>query len=112
MTKKTFNTIPEALADAYTINQLREAIRIKDDSQVTTKKPDTPLAPTHPGVGSGYPSTGSPFYDAGCSSPSLPEPRSDMQNVDPFDLAAKPITGAYDEELHGWMYEEKNKTKG
>jgi hypothetical protein len=28
MTKKTFNTIPEALADAYTINQLREAIRI------------------------------------------------------------------------------------
>jgi hypothetical protein len=35
-----------------------------------------------------------------------------MQNVDPFDLAAKPITGAYDEELHGWMYEEKNKTKG
>ena len=114
MKQKTYASIPEALADGYSIQQLRKAIEIKKQK---TAEPQSKIAevkasttPAHPGVESGFASYGSPFYDPACDQ-SL-SARSAMQNVDPFGLV-EPITtqristGAYDEDLHGWIYEKE-----
>ena len=128
---KTYNSIPEALADGYTIQQLKEALRIKtagtsptmkgEANTVVAPRKSLEVRPPHPGVGSGEASYGSPFYDPSCTQQtqqappapgSLAQRQRKAQSVDPFEpLLAKPITGAYDEELHGWMYDEDHKKK-
>tara|TARA_A100001515_G_scaffold139488_1_gene134166 strand:- start:1785 stop:2615 length:831 start_codon:yes stop_codon:yes gene_type:complete len=107
MNKKTQLDIAETLAEQYSLDQLQEAIKIKTDATGFATPKRTPVRDTHPGVGSGYAAYGSPFFDAKTETA-----RSEVQSVDPFelDLMTQPLTGAYDEDLHGWIHEEtKNK---